>query len=131
MDVKIIESCTELSLAGKISFPEQIKKLIANNVERYRVDLVGRKKYSYGSNNEVHQHDFDFAATQVSKIFNVQSIKQAIIDSQLNRIDYQSFLSTIMAAGCCHYEVFIDGNCVYYYGRCGNFHKELFPGQKL
>ena len=47
--IKMINEYSLLSLAGKITFPEVVKKLSEIGTERYIIDLVGLKKLYYGS----------------------------------------------------------------------------------
>jgi len=132
MNTKIIDELTERSLAGTITFPEQIKELIANNIERYSVDLAGLTKSAYDINGEsyIHSFSFDPGTSAVAEHFDVQALKDAILDSQKGVTTYQRFLHRAMAAGCCFYEVFITGKKVIYFGRNGDLHTEYFPPQR-
>ncbi len=130
MDIKIINECSLLSLAGKITFPEVVKKLADTGTERYTIDLVGFKKLYYGSNDQTYIGSFEFEAAKVEQKFNQEEIKKIIADIQQNKINYQTFLHRIIAAGCTHYEVFITGKKAIYFGRDGSHHIELFPSTK-
>jgi len=130
VDKNTLNETVELSLAGKITFPEIVRRLIANHVERYIADLVGLKITYFNNSNEFHEASFKFNAFNIAQEFNATNVKNAIIDSQQGRIDYQTFLKRIMSAGCTHYEVFITGKRVIYFGRDGNHHIELFPSAK-
>jgi uncharacterized protein YbcV (DUF1398 family) len=130
MDIKTINECFMLSLAGKITFPEAVKKLADIDTERYIIDLVGLKKLYYGTNNQTYIGSFEFEAGKVKEIFNQEEIKKTISDIQQNKINYQTFLHRIIAAGCSHYEVFITGKKAIYFGRDGTHHIELFPSTK-
>jgi len=127
MDVNIIKECTERSLTGTIQFPEVVMKLIEAGTERYICDLVGFKKLYYGKNDETHADSFNFDALKIAATFDAGEIKNAIIDSQQNHIDYKTFLRRIISAGCCHYEVFLTGKKAIYFGRDGSQHTEHFP----
>jgi uncharacterized protein YbcV (DUF1398 family) len=48
---------------------------------------------------------------------------------QQGQLGYAEFLRRIMASGCSHYEVFIAGRKVMYFGRDGEFHTEHFPSK--
>jgi uncharacterized protein YbcV (DUF1398 family) len=128
--IKMINEYSLLSLAGKITFPEVVKKLSEIGTERYIIDLVGLKKLYYGSNDQTYIGPFDFDAPKVAQKFNAEEIKKAITDSQQNKINYQTFLHRAIAAGCTHYEVFITGKKAIYFGRDGSQHIELFPSAK-
>jgi len=127
MDTSVINECTTLSLAEKITFPEVVMRLSASGVERYIADLVGQKKYSYGVNGQTHAQQLTFPAHTIAKQFDAAKVKSAIADIQQGRIQYQDFLQRIMEAGCSHYEVFIAGRRAVYFGRDGSQHIERFP----
>ncbi|MBY0357303.1 MAG: DUF1398 family protein [Candidatus Obscuribacterales bacterium] len=130
MNIAVIKECTDLSLAGKITFPEVVKKLSDIGTERYTVDLVGKCKYSYGLNDEVHNETLTFEGPQIAKVFDTQSVKDTIADIQQGKISYVEFLHRIMEAGCSHYEVFIRGKQAIYFGRDGSQHVERFLQNK-
>lgn len=128
MDINVINECSELSLAGKITFPEVVMKLIAAGTERYIADLIALEKFYYGKEDEIYTTLITFDAPIVVANFDVTGIKSAIADIQQNRINYKEFLNRIMSAGCCHYEVFLTGKKAIYFGRDGSHHIEHFPG---
>jgi uncharacterized protein YbcV (DUF1398 family) len=130
MDNNIINECVSLSSKGKITFPEVIMKLIEAGVERYTADLVALNLHYYGTNGKVYTTPLEFDGSAVSPAFDGVAVKAAITDSQQGRIDYQTFLKHVIAAGCSHYEVFITGKKVIYLGRDGGQHIELFPQGK-
>lgn len=106
-------------------------RLAATGVERYQVDLTAFKKSTYGADGGFHFTDFPFEnPAGVAETFDAAAIKQAILSSQQQKIDYQNFLKQIMQAGCCHYEVYITGRKAIYAGRGGSQHIELFPSAK-
>lgn len=128
MDTQVINECGALSLAGKITFPEVVGKLSAAGVERYIADLVGLQTLYYGTTDERHMACLSFSdASAVARTFDAAGVKNAITDSQQQKINYQTFLRRIMAAGCGHYEVYISGRKAIYFGRDGSQHIELFP----
>ncbi len=131
MNSDIISECTAKSLAGQITFPEVVAKLARAGVERYVVDLVGRQKYSYGTNGEYYAAPLLLPDMPViPESFGAASVKSAIAEIQRQKIDYTAFLRQIMQAGCCHYEVYINGRQAVYFGRAGCQHVELFPDAK-
>lgn len=127
MDINTIEKCTALSLAGELTFSEALQRLAVAGNERYIVDLIDFKKISYGSEDETYTTSFNFTGPKVARKFDDKAVKDAILDIQQSKIDYQTFLRRIMTAGCCYYEVFIMGKKAIYFGRDGSFHIELFP----
>jgi uncharacterized protein YbcV (DUF1398 family) len=127
MKIDIIKECTLLSLTEQITFFEVVIKLTEAGVERYIVDLVGKKKFSYGKQGETYTGDLVFKDITVPEEFDTSEVKQAILDIQEGRIKYQTFLRRIMEAGCSHYEVFITGCKAIYFGRNGSQYLEEFP----
>lgn len=130
MDVNIINECAVSSIAGTMSFPEVINKLISAGTERYITDLVGLKKIYYGNQGEALFTSLDFPAIEVAFIFDEKAVRDALYAIQKASIDYQTFLKRITKAGCCHYEVFITGKKVIYFGRDGSQYVEFFPDNK-
>ncbi len=130
MDVAVINECKALSLAGKITFPEVVKRLMDTGVERYICDLVGLKVHYYGVKGEVYSLTLDYSSEPVAAEFNPSAVKEAVGEIQQNLINYREFLKRIIGSGCCHYEVFITGKKVIYFGRQGEQHIEHFPGAK-
>lgn len=128
MNIETIEECTALSLAGKIAFPEVVRRLAATGVERYRIDMVGRTKSAYGLAGESHVAPFDVEGPSIPPQFDVGAVREAIGASQRQEIDYRTFLRRVMEAGCSHYEVFLTGRKAVYIGRNGGEHVEPFPG---
>lgn len=122
-----IDECLTLSHAGKITFPEVVRRLAAGGIERYLVDLVGQQNFYYDSHDKVHARKVAFEGTAIAPKFDAVAVKSAITDIQQGKIDYLHFLQCIMQAGCCHYEVFILGRMVIYFGRDGSMHVERFP----
>ncbi|MBL8687367.1 MAG: DUF1398 family protein [Alphaproteobacteria bacterium] len=131
MNINVVTECMALSLAGKITFGDVVAKLGAAGVERYIVDLVGFHKLSYGVSGNYHMASLPLnGIAKVAKHFNGSEVKNAILDIQQGRIDYQTFLRRIMMAGCSHYEVFITSNKAIYFGCDGSHHIEFFPKHK-
>ncbi len=126
MKTEVIKECTSLSLAEQITFPEVVMRLSEAGVERYMVDLVAKKKFSYGKNGEMHTGDFAFEDIAIPEQLDAAEVKQAVVDIQQGRIKYRTFLRRIMEAGCSHYEAFITGCKVIYLGRDGSLHIEEF-----
>jgi len=128
MNPKIIEECIALSLAAKIKFPEVISRLQAEGVERYLCDLVGLRVHYYSTKGGCCTLSLAYKAAPVALHFDAAAVKKSVASSQKGEITYVQFLDQIIAAGCAHYEVYITGKKVIYFGRDGNQHVELFPG---
>lgn len=128
MNIEVIKECSNLSLAGKITFPEVVAKLASIGIERYHIDLVNFQKTSYDETGNSNVLSFILLnPVKISKNFESSTIKAAITDIQQQNINYSTFLSQIMSAGCSHYEVYIHGKKAIYFGRLGDYHVENFP----
>lgn len=127
MDTNVIKECIALSLSEKITFPEVVMKLSGAGVERYIADLVGQQKFSYGANGETHTGELMFDGPAIPAQMDASVVASTIKDIQQGRIKYCEFLRRIMEGGCSHYEVFITGRQVVYFGRDGSQHIERFP----
>lgn len=124
----IIKETTGLAFEGKIAFPAVIGKLIEIGVERYIADLAVLKKTFYFKNGSIETIDVPLqSAPDIAEDFDASGVQAAIKLSQGGKIIYPQFLEIVMRAGCSHYEVFITGKQVIYFGRKGDFHIEKFP----
>jgi uncharacterized protein YbcV (DUF1398 family) len=130
MNPKVIEESIALSLAAKIKFPEVVKRLQAEGIERYIFDLVGLKVHFFSTNSEFYTLSLAYKATPVALHFDAASVEKSVASRQKGEITYVQFLDQIIAAGCTHYEVYIAGKKVIYFGREGSQHIQLFPGVK-
>lgn len=126
MDKNSINECIELSFGGRITFPEVIMKLANVGVERYITDLVGSQVIFFGLPDITYTLFFNFERSMVATEFKAEDIQKAISNIKQRIIDYPLFLHCIMKAGCTHYEVFIPGRKVIYFGRDGSHHIEPF-----
>jgi uncharacterized protein YbcV (DUF1398 family) len=131
MDTKIIDQSNAESLAGNITFPEVVRNFAETGVERYIADLAQLKTQYYGTNGEYHSAALTFSdAPAIAQTFSAEEVKSAITDIQQQKIKYPDFLRRVMAAGCTHYEVYIQGRQAIYFGRDGSQHIEKFPATK-
>jgi PhnB protein len=131
MDIKILQECTDLSLAGKTTFPEVVRRMAATGVERYCADLVTFQKIIYSTDGQNHTVALPLTnPPAIAQNFSQTGVKEAIGDIQKGRIDYPEFLRRIMRAGTVFYDVFIRGGKTIYVGRNGDFHVETFPLSK-
>ncbi len=127
MDANVLEECEVLSFEGKAAFPEIVRRLAANGVERYCADLVKLEKFYYSAEgqSEVVTMPFQYGPA-IGMEWSANKIRAAIRDIQMGDIQYPEFLKRIMSAGCVFYDVFIAGKKVIYTGRNGDFHVENF-----
>jgi uncharacterized protein YbcV (DUF1398 family) len=117
------------TLAGTISFPEVVSRLIGAGVEYYQVDYVGRCKAFYGASDGKCVTPIDYEGLpNVSAELDVAALKATILASQTQGQKYRDFTARAMAAGVQGYYAFLRGKRVTYLGRSGDQHTEWFPG---
>lgn len=131
MNTKIIVETARQTLAGAISFPDVVGKLLAAGVEYYHVDYVGMKKTFYSADSDVVVTPISFEALPpVAADFSVEGIRADILDSQQNGQSYRDFTRRAIEAGVQGYFAFLRGKRVTYFGRQGDQHTEWFPGSQ-
>lgn len=131
VDDAVIHECTKLSMEGKISFPEVVKRLSEVGVERYHADLARLEKTSYIGADRTEQHELPLdAPPPIGESFSEEGVRQALLAVQQSQIDYPEFLRRIMTAGTAGYMVFLQGRKAIYFGRHGDFWVERFPGSR-
>jgi uncharacterized protein YbcV (DUF1398 family) len=128
MDATTLHECLELSLSGRLAFPDVVARLIAAGVERYDADLTRLEMRHYAADGATHAEGLPLAdAPAVAREFSATAVRSAIASVQRREIDYAGFLRSIMAAGTVGYTAYLAGRKVVYFGRAGEAHVEPFP----
>lgn len=131
METKIITETARQTLAGEISFPEVVQRLMAAGVEYYQVDYAGMRKVFYSEDGDVVVTSIPYEGLPpVAADFSVEALRANILDSQRNDQHYREFTRRAMEAGVQGYFAFLRGQRVTYFGRQGDEHTEWFPGAK-
>lgn len=125
--VKVARECKELSLNGKITFPEVVRRLQDAGVERYHTDLARDETTFYMPNGDSHVLSHDGPREGIGEKFDSSDVEASIRAIQKGEINYVEFLTRIMAAGSVGYFVQIAGRRALYFGRNGETHLEPFP----
>ena len=103
--------------------------MLAEGVESYHVDYMAMRMTFYNGAGEFVITPISYSKLPpVSRDFDVEALRDAILDSQQNGQSYRDFTSRAMAAGVQGYLVFLRGQRVTYWGRQGDQHTEWFPG---
>lgn len=126
---QVVEACSAASQNGVMKFPQIIAALMQAGVERYVADLQRSETTYYMPDGAAHAVPNAALNSRPASVFSAIAVEQAVRDSQAGRIDYQGFCTRIAAAGCVSYLVTLAGRRAIYYGRGGESHVELFPGQ--
>ena len=129
MNANLITDTAKASHNGSISFPDAVGKLIAAGVEYYHVDYITLQTTYYSAEGSVVITPLPYEnLPAVSSLLNIQELKAAILDSQINNQPYRRFSERVMSAGAQSYFTFLSGKRVVYISRQGDQHTEWFPG---
>jgi len=113
--------------AGKLIFPEVVRRLLEVGVESYFVDVPNRREVFYMSDGQAHTQSMTLALNSVASDFSLAGIIAAIRGVQTDAIRYPEFMKQATAAGVIAYWAFLAGRKVIYFGRKGEAHIEEFP----
>jgi uncharacterized protein YbcV (DUF1398 family) len=134
--IAVLHEGSERSVAGSITFPEVIRKLMEVGIERYHADLYRREKTYYAANGDSHvelESGLDpksFNANAVAATLNHDGVKEALRQIQHKEISYQQFLRGILSAPIANYWVNFAGKRAIYVARNGDECVEWFPGAR-
>jgi uncharacterized protein YbcV (DUF1398 family) len=118
------------SHAGKLIFPEVVRRLLDAGVESYFCDLAARQETFYFPAGQVHTEKLTLPPATIAADFSQSGIVAAIRAAQSDTIRYPEFFKQSAAAGVIAYWAFLTGKKVIYFGRQGESHTELFPQPK-
>jgi uncharacterized protein YbcV (DUF1398 family) len=127
MDTKVIEQTLQETEAGRKTFPECVRALLAVGVESYLVNFARMEKSSYGLNGETHIQKMSLPASPIADTFSNDDLIAALRGAQRDEIRYPEFVKRAKAAGVEAYWAFLTGKRVVYLGRKGEVHVEEFP----
>jgi uncharacterized protein YbcV (DUF1398 family) len=127
MNIELMRHALHESESGKLTFPEVVAALIAENIEGYHKDLIRREVTYYLADGRTHTEPMTLPAHPVSEAFVEEDLVVAIRAAQLDQVRYPEFILRAMQAGTAAYRVFITGRRAIYLGRAGDLHIEHFP----
>jgi len=129
LNTTVIAQTARETLAGTLSFPEVVQRLLGAGVEYYHVDYVGMKKTFYSADGEILVTPLNYEGLPpVAARFSTEELRANILDSQRHGQKYRDFTRRAMEAGVQGYFAFLTGKRVTYLGRQGDQHTEWFPG---
>lgn len=117
-----------LSAAGEINFGEVVGRLMNAGIERYHADYCRMETTYYTADGGSCVVPMEHDNAPIAGTFSAEQVEAAVGQSQRGEIRYQQFTRQALAAGCVGYFVQVTGQCVQYFGRCGEIHTEWFPG---
>ncbi len=130
MNTNVIHAVMEESQAGKLVFPEVVRRLLDAGVESYFADLAKGEETFYMLDSMPHSEKMTVALAPIAEEYSPSGIVSAIRAAQADAIRYPEFVKRTTAAGVIGYWAFLTGKKVIYFGRKGEFHVEEFPRRK-
>ena|ERR1700690_3441835 len=127
MNTKVIHDVLAESEAGKLIFPEVVRRLLEAGVESYFADLAKREETFYMPDGNTHVEKMTLPPAAIAEEFSASGVVSAIRGAQPDTIRYPEFVKRATAAGVIGYWAFLTGKKVIYFGRKGEFHVEEFP----
>jgi uncharacterized protein YbcV (DUF1398 family) len=130
VNTNVIHEVLAETQAGKLVFPEVVRRLLEVGVESYFCDLATGTETFYFSNGKTQVEKMILRLSPVAEEFSSAEVIAAIRGAQADKIRYPEFVKRSVAAGVIAYWAFLTGRKVIYFGRKGEFHVEDFPGAK-
>jgi uncharacterized protein YbcV (DUF1398 family) len=127
MNITVIDEVLAESQAGKLVFPEVVRRLMEVGVESYFCDLARGEEIFYLADGETHREKMVLPPSPIAGEFSREDLVSAIRGAQADTIRYPEFMMRSAAAGVIAYWAFLAGSKVIYFGRKGEFHIEEFP----
>ncbi len=130
MDTDVIHEAMAESQAGRLIFPEVVRRLLESGVESYFVDFAKREMTFYALDGATHMEKMLVPLTAVAGEFALPAVVAAIRGAQTDTVRYPEFVTLATAAGVIGYWAYLTGKRVIYFGRKGEIHVEEFPRPK-
>jgi uncharacterized protein YbcV (DUF1398 family) len=130
MNTKVMHDVMAETQAGKLTFPDVVRRLSEIGVESYFVDLAAHHETLYMSDGQTHAQSLTLPRAPVAAEFSSADVIAAIRGAQTDTIRYPEFMQRAAAAGVIAYWSFLAGKKVIYFGRKGEMHIEEFPRTK-
>jgi uncharacterized protein YbcV (DUF1398 family) len=127
MQQSVIHEVLTETQAGKLIFPEVVRRLLEVGVESYFCDLATGVETLYLSDAKSYQEKMFLPLSPVAEEFSSSDVITAIRGAHADTIRYPEFIKRAAAAGVIAYWAFLTGRKVIYFGRKGQFHVEDFP----
>jgi uncharacterized protein YbcV (DUF1398 family) len=130
VDTNVIQEVMAETQAGKLVFPEVVRRLLEIGVESYFCDLAKGTETFYMRDGETHAEKMILPTAPIAEEFSSPGLLVAIRGAQADTIRYPEFAKRSAAAGVIAYWAFLTGRKVIYFGRKGESHTEEFPRAK-
>jgi uncharacterized protein YbcV (DUF1398 family) len=126
--VETIHEVLAESHAGKLIFPEVVRRLLAAGVTSYFVDLLRAEDVVYLADDASFTAPLSLQLDPIAQEFSKSNVVADIRAAQRDEVRYPEFMRRAAAAGVVAYWAFLTGKKVMYFGRNGQVHTEWFPG---
>jgi uncharacterized protein YbcV (DUF1398 family) len=130
MNSNVIQEVMAETQAGKLVFPEVVRRLLEIGVESYFCDLASGTETFYMRAGQTHVEKMILPMAPIAEEFSSPGLIAAVRGAQADTIRYPEFAKRSAAAGVIAYWAFLTGKKVTYFGRKGESHTEEFPGTK-
>jgi uncharacterized protein YbcV (DUF1398 family) len=127
VDTNVIQAVMAETQAGKLVFPEVVRRLLEIGVESYFCDLAAGTETFYMRDGQSHAEKMVLPMAPIAAEFSQSELRTAIRGAQADTIRYPEFAKRSAAAGVIAYWAFLTGGKVIYFGRKGELHTEEFP----
>src|ERR1700733_9767777 len=115
MNTGVIHEAMAKSQAGRLIFPEVVRRLAASGVESYFVDFAKGEMKFYALDGTTYVEEMIVPLTAVAGEFSLSGIVAAIRGAQTDTVRYPEFVALATAAGVIGYWVFLTGKKVIYF----------------
>lgn len=130
MNTNVMHVVLAESQAGKLTFPEVVRRLREAGVESYFCDLATGQETFYTRDGKAHAEKMTLPLSPVAEEFSSGELIAAIRGAQADTVRYPEFVKRSTAAGVIAYWSFLTGAKAIYFGRKGEVHVEEFPRAK-
>ncbi len=130
MNTNVMHEVLAESQAGKLIFPEVVRRLLEAGVESYFCDLASGQETFYTGDGKTHVEKMTLPLSPVAEDFSSGDLIATIRGAQADTVRYPEFVKRSTAAGVIAYWSFLAGGKVIYFDRKGEVHIEEFPRAK-
>jgi uncharacterized protein YbcV (DUF1398 family) len=109
MNTNVMHEVLAESQAGKLTFPEVVRRLLEAGVESYFCDLAAGQETFYTRDGKTHVEKMTLTLSPVAEEFSSSGVIAAIRGAQADTIRYPEFVKRATAAGVIAYWSFLTG----------------------
>ena len=130
MNTNVMHEVLAESQAGRLIFPDVVRRLLEAGVESYFCDLASGQETFYTRDGKTHVEKMTLPLSPVAEEFSPSGLIAAIRGAQADAIRYPEFVKRSTVSGVIAYWSFLTGAKVIYFGRKGEVHVEEFARAK-